>query len=115
MDALHANNQLMYQAADGTFISQDVILRANVHAIYDQGRNKLIYFQASRGRISPMVNALLSARSRAVKALRYRYEEDVFELELIDVLYGNGWLEKYDYDDPGLERIDDRYDNGWCD
>ena len=36
-------------------------------------------------------------------------------MEQIDVLYGNGWPEKYDYDDPELEKIDDRFGNGWPD
>ena len=36
-------------------------------------------------------------------------------MEQIDVLYGDGWPEKYDYDDPELEKIDDRFGDGWPD
>ena len=46
---------------------------------------------------------------------QHEHVEDVFEMERIDVLYGDGWPEKYDYDDPELEKIDDRFGDGWPD
>ena len=46
---------------------------------------------------------------------QHEHVEDVFEMEQIDVLYGDGWPEKYDYDDPELEKIDDRFGDGWPD
>ena len=46
---------------------------------------------------------------------QHEHVENVFEMKQIDVLYGDGWPEKYNYDNPKLEKIDDRFGNRWPD